>query len=92
TCRSSHITLQESYEVIQIHVEIRKEGMTLPLPYAHEAFCVELHGPLALLSPALTQCEGGTGVVYLRTVGEKGEAEVTIHSNLGDKTLAFTIG
>lgn len=92
TCRSSLITLQESYEVIQIHVEIRKEGMTLPLPYAHEAFCVELHGPLALLSPALTQCEGGTGVVYLRTVGEKGEAEVTIHSNLGDKTLAFTIG
>ena len=91
SCRSSLLILQDWYEMVQIHVEVRKEGMTLPLPYAHEAFQVSVCGPLALISPSLSQCEGGSGAIYLRTVGGRGEAKVTISSNLGDTMLSFTI-
>jgi beta-galactosidase len=79
------------YDVAQVSVEIKKTGMTLPLAYAHEAFTVSVEGPLALVSPSLSQTEGGTGVVYVRTIGKRGEATVTVHSNLGDKSVSFTV-
>ncbi|WP_320130339.1 glycoside hydrolase family 2 TIM barrel-domain containing protein [uncultured Sphaerochaeta sp.] len=90
---TSRTTLQNgfSYDAEQISVLIQKKGMTMPLPYANEAFSVSVTGPLALLSPTLSQTEGGAGAIYVRTLGQSGKATVTVHSNLGDKTVDFTI-
>ncbi|AEV30998.1 beta-galactosidase/beta-glucuronidase [Sphaerochaeta pleomorpha str. Grapes] len=90
----SKTTLQlgPCYDVAQISVEIRKKDMMLPLCYAHEAFTVSVQGPISLLSPSLSQTEGGTSAIYVRTTGTSGKATVTVHSNLGDKMVAFTVG
>jgi beta-galactosidase len=85
------LDLGPCYDVAQISVEIKKKDMTLPLPYAHEAFTVSVEGPLSLLSPALSQTEGGSSAIYVRTIGKRGEATVTVHSNLGDKRVTFTV-
>ncbi len=89
--RTTKIVLGETYSMVWLNVSIRKEGMTLPLPYAHEPFSVAVEGPLRLVSPALALCEGGTAVVYLRTIGEKGKAKVTISSSMGDKSINLTV-
>lgn len=89
--RAKTIQLGDTYSMVWINVSVRKKGMTLPLPYAHEPFSVAVEGPLGLVSPKLGLCEGGTAVVYLRTIGKKGEAKVTISSGMGDKTLEFTV-
>lgn len=89
--RSRRISLGDTYSMVCINVSVRKQGMTLPLPYAHEPFSVAVEGPLRLVSPALAVCEGGTAVVYVRTMGKQGKAKVTICSSMGDKTLDFTV-
>ncbi len=90
--RTTEIALGDTYSMVIINVSVHKEGMALPLPYAHEPFSVRVEGPLRLVSPSLGVCEGGTAVVYARTVGKKGEATVTISSSMGDKSITFTVG
>ena len=89
--RTTSIALGDAYSMVWLNVAIRKEGQSLPLPYAHEPFAMTVEGPLRLVSPSIGVCEGGTAVVYLRTVGEKGEAKVTISSPIGDKSILFTV-
>jgi len=89
--RSTTIPLGDTYSMVSLNVSVRKKGMSMPLSYAHEPFTVSVEGPLKLVSPALSVCEGGTAVVYVRTIGEKGKAKVTISSCMGDKTLGFTV-
>jgi len=91
TSRTTKILLGDTYSMVWLNVSVRKQGMTLPLPYAHEPFSVTVEGPLRLVSPRLGLCEGGTAVVYLRTIRERGKAKVTISSSMGDKTLEFTV-
>lgn len=90
-CRSPILEEKETYAVAWINVTVRKKGMTLPLPYAHEPFTVSLDGPLKLISPSVGVCEGGSAVVLARTIGVQGRATVTICSALGDTSLDFTI-
>ncbi|MGB4407385.1 MAG: glycoside hydrolase family 2 TIM barrel-domain containing protein [Sphaerochaeta sp.] len=89
--RSTTIPLGDTYSMVSLNVSVRKKGMSMPLSYAHEPFTVSVEGPLKLVSPALSVCEGGTAVVYVRTIGEKGKAKVSISSCMGDKTLNFTV-
>ncbi len=89
--RTTTIELGDSYSMVSLNVSVHRQGMTLPLPYAHEPFSVQIEGPLRLVSPPLSVCEGGTAVVYVRTIGKKGKARVTICSDMGDKTLEFTV-
>jgi beta-galactosidase len=89
--RSTKIPLGDTYSMVWLNVSVRKLGMSLPLSYAHEPFTVSVEGPLKLVSPSLAVCEGGTAVVYLRTIGKKGKAKVTISSSMGDKTLDLTV-
>ena len=89
--RFTTIPLGDTYSMVSLNVSVRKEGMSMPLSYAHEPFSVSVEGSLKLVSPALSVCEGGTAVVYVRTIGQKGKAKVTISSCMGDKTLDFTV-
>ncbi|MFA6682122.1 MAG: hypothetical protein WCS35_08815, partial [Sphaerochaeta sp.] len=89
--RTTKIQLGDTYSIVWLNVFVRKQGMTLPLPYAHEPFGVTVEGPLRLVSPALAVCEGGTAVVFVRTIGKKGEAKVTISSSMGDKSINLTV-
>lgn len=89
--RTNRIELGDTYSMLWLNVSVRKEGMGMPLPYAHEPFRVEVEGPLRLVSPSLAVLEGGTAVVFLRTIGEKGTAKVTIFSSMGDKSIDLTV-
>lgn len=87
---------EATYDMVSVHVEVRKEGGgKLPLPYAHiPPLSVSVSGGvLSLATPSLMNTIAGSGgVIYLRTVGRKGNAELTVSSPVGDKTLQFTVG
>ncbi len=84
---------EATYDMVSVHVEVRKEGGgKLPLPYAHIPLSVSVSGVLSLATPSLMNTIAGSGVIYLRTVGRKGNAELTVSSPVGDKTLQFTVG
>lgn len=89
--RTTKIVLGDTYSMVWLNITVRKEGQSLPLAYAHEPFSVTVEGPLRLVSPSLGVCEGGTAAVYLRTIGEKGEAKITITSSMGDKSITLTV-
>ena len=90
--RTAEVKEGDTYSMVWLDISVRKEGQSLPLAYAHEPFSVKVEGPLRLVSPSLGVCEGGTAVVFLRTIGKKGEAKVTISSAMGDKSIGITVG
>ncbi|HBO35384.1 MAG TPA: hypothetical protein DD633_02170, partial [Sphaerochaeta sp.] len=80
-----------TYDMAVVRLQVVKKGQQLPLSYANIAFAVSIDGPLALSSPDTDCTIGGSAVVYVRTVGKAGKATLTVHSNLGDTTLSFTV-
>ncbi len=80
-----------TYDMAAVRLQVVKKGQQLPLSYANIAFAVSIDGPLALSSPDTDCTIGGSAVVYVRTVGKAGKATLTVHSNLGDTTLSFTV-
>lgn len=91
-CSSVDLSLGLStYDMAAVRLQVVKKGQQLPLSYANIAFAASIDGPLALSSPAVDCTIGGSAVVYVRTIGKPGKATLTIHSNLGDTTLSFTV-
>jgi len=74
----TEVPLGGSYHVIPVILSIGREGMTMPLPYAFEPYCVETEGPITLISPAMDCTMGGVGGIYVRTTGEKGKGVVRV--------------
>lgn len=80
-----------TYDTAAIRIQVRQKGRVLVLPYAMIAYTVEVEGPVVLASPATDCTIGGSGVIYVRTCGEKGDARVTVHSVLGDTTVRVIV-
>jgi len=78
TPSATRLSLGDGYQVCSLILSIGKEGMTLPSPFAFLPYTVQLEGPVALLSPVMDCTEGGVGGIYVRTMGEKGKAVVTV--------------
>nr|WP_321298525.1 glycoside hydrolase family 2 TIM barrel-domain containing protein [uncultured Sphaerochaeta sp.] len=84
--------LGPTYDMASIQVRVEREGDDRLLPYASIAYRVEVEGALRLASPGLDCTKGGCLVIYVRTIGQAGDAVVRVYTPLGDKEVHFTVG
>ena len=75
----SHTVLRHgaTYDVALLRLSVTDQFGNV-VPFWHGAVDVELNGPLALIGPARPTLRGGLGGVYVKTLGEPGEASVTL--------------
>ncbi len=89
---SSH-TLNEGevYDMASVRIQIKDENGN-PAPYAQLPLCFSTNGPIALCGPSSAVLEGGMSGLYIRTTGEIGTAELTIHCDgLTDMKIKFEV-
>ena len=80
-----------SYDVAVVRIRAIDENGNL-LPYSNEAIKLTIEGPLEIIGPDITSLRGGMSAFYLKTIGEKGKARVTIScSRVETQTLEFEI-
>lgn len=91
--KASHASLTEgaSYDMAAVRVRILDENGN-PAPYAQLPVSFTLTGELELVGPAVAAAEGGMCGTYVRTLGRKGTASLTVHTEqTEDVILDFTI-
>lgn len=71
------LTEGTTYDMAAVRIRIVDEYGT-PAPYAQLSVQLKTDGPVELVSPAVITAEGGMCGTYLRTVGEKGKASLTL--------------
>ena len=91
--KASHTALAEgdTYDMAAVRVRILDENGN-PAPYAQLPVTFTLAGELELVGPAVAAAEGGMCGTYVRTLGRKGTASLTVHTEqTEDVILDFTI-
>lgn len=80
-----------SYDVGVIRIRALDEhGNVLPL--CNEPIKINIDGPIAVIGPDILSLRGGMGAFYVKTLGKKGSAKVTISCpNLEDRIIDFEI-
>ena len=75
----SHTKLHEgsTYDVAAIRIRAVDENENL-LPFYQEPIRVETEGPIEIIGGDLISLKGGMGGLYIKTIGEKGNAKVRI--------------
>jgi beta-galactosidase len=68
-----------SYDVALVSVKALDENGNV-LPYANEPISIKVEGPALIIGPEMTALRGGMGGFYLKSVGKKGRARVTVSS------------
>ncbi|MDE5859905.1 MAG: glycoside hydrolase family 2 protein, partial [Oscillospiraceae bacterium] len=80
-----------SYDMAAVRVRIIDENGSAA-PYAQFPVTFTVSGDAELAGPAVTTAEGGMCGTYIRTVGKKGTAVLTIHTEqTEDVVLNFGI-
>ena len=75
----SHTKLREAntYDVAAIRIRAVDENSNL-LPFFQEPVRVEVEGPVAVIGGDVFSLKGGMGGLYIKTLGEKGNAKVRL--------------
>lgn len=68
---------RNSYDVSVVKIYALDENGNL-LPYCNEAIKLSATGPLEIIGPDTISLRGGMGAFYVKTIGEKGEADIKI--------------
>ncbi len=92
--RSSHTELKEgsTYDMAAVRVRLLDEYGN-PAPYAQLPVRFALEGPALLVGPEVVTAEGGMTGTYVRTIGQTGEARLTISTDQTEAvTFIFHIG
>lgn len=76
---STVLSERTSYDVAEVRLRAVDENGNL-LPFCGEPIMISVDGPLEIVGPDLTSLRGGMGGFYLKTVGTKGRAMVTVFS------------
>ncbi len=90
---ASHVALQEedSYDMASVRVRILDENGNVA-PYAQIPVRFRVEGAAELVGPETATAEGGMTGTYLRTVGQAGEARLTISTDqTEDAVLIFKV-
>jgi beta-galactosidase len=74
------LTETETYEVTRIVVKHQDSNLN-HLLYSNETITVSVDGPLQLIGPNTLSLIGGSIGLYFKTIGETGNATITISSN-----------
>ena len=91
--RASHTDLAEgnTYDMAAVRIRILDEYGN-PAPYAQIPVHLTLDGPAALVGPHVTVAEGGMTGTFVKTIGETGEARLTVSTDqTEDVTFIFHI-
>ena len=91
--QASHTNLHEgtSYDVSVVRIRAVDENGNL-LSYSNEAIKVTAEGPIEIIGPDMFSLRGGMAGFYVKTAGEKGEANVKISCpRFEDKIIEFKI-
>ena len=91
--RPSHTNLREgdTYDMASVRIRILDEHGNVT-PYAQLPVRFTLEGAARLVGPDVVTAEGGMTGTYVKTIGETGEARLTIHTDQSeDVTLIFKI-
>ena len=89
----SHTELKEgaAYDMAAVRITVRDEFGNVA-PYAQLPLRLKLEGCAKLIGPDVAVAEGGMTGTYLRTVGEKGSAKLTVFADgLDPVCVDFTI-
>ena len=88
---SSILNEGNSYDVAVIRIRAVDENGNL-LPYSNEAIKISIDGALKVIGDDMISLRGGMGAFYVKTIGQKGMARVTISCpRLEDKIIEFEI-
>lgn len=84
----SETSTYETTRVVVKHLDSNNN----PLLYSNEVLQVSIDGPLELIGPSTISLIGGSIGLYFKTVGETGQATITINSNnYSEKTVKITV-
>lgn len=85
------LTEENTYEVSRIVVE-HVNSNDNPLVYSNEVIGITIDGPLELIGPSHIALIGGSVGFYVKTLGKKGVARITISSNtFEDKIIEIEV-
>jgi beta-galactosidase len=90
---SDHFTIKETstYETTRIIIKHLDQNLR-PLLYSNEAINISIEGPLKVIGPSNLALVGGSIGLYVKTIGKKGTAKVTISSNnFEDKIIEIEV-
>ncbi len=88
---NTNLIEDESYDVTRVVIEAVCENNNL-LPYANDVINLETEGPIAIIGEKSISLIGGARGVYIKTIGESGEATLNIKAaHLGEYKLRFKI-
>lgn len=76
---STVLSERTSYDVAEVRLRAVDENGNL-LSFCGEPIMISVDGPLEIVGPDLTSLRGGMGGFYVKTVGTKGRAMVTVFS------------
>jgi beta-galactosidase len=85
---SNELIEDATYDVTAIRIKVTDENGNV-LSFYNKPAGIETSGPVEILGPALADINGGMGGVYIRSIGEAGNATVKI--TLPDQNLSSVI-
>ena len=88
---STRLTEKQTYDVAEVRIcAVDENGNTLS--FLQEPVLAEVKGPIEIIGPEVVSLQGGMTGFYVRTTGEEGAAELTLHlQGVKPKTVEFTI-
>ena len=85
---SNELIEDATYDVTAIRIKVTDENGNV-LSFYNKPAVIETSGPVEILGPALADINGGMGGVYIRSIGEAGNATVKI--TLPDQNLTSVV-
>ena len=85
---SNELIEDATYDVTAIRIKVTDENGNV-LSFYNKPAVIETSGPVEILGPALADINGGMGGVYIRSIGEAGNATVKI--TLPDQNLSSVL-
>ena len=90
-CSHTELVEKNTYDVAAIRFRMESEKNNL-LSFNQDIVTLSAEGPIEIIGPKVVSLRGGMGGTYVKTVGESGEAKLTICAEgLEAMTVEFTI-
>lgn len=82
---------RHGYDVVSIRILVSNESGEILTNFS-EPIIVNTRGPIKLVGPGIIPLRGGMAGVYIRSMGQEGDAEVTIScGGLAPKKISFNV-
>ena len=80
-----------TYDVATVRIRVIDQNKN-QVPYYQEPVSFSTSGPIKLIGPSITALQGGMGGTYVKSIGKKGKATLTIHADgMKDFIIPFEI-